>query len=56
MIEMDRKIAWDIYFGGIMSINYHPGTTKENAKRLSIEECAQIADAMLKERDKRFKE
>lgn len=49
-----RRLAWDTYFGGIMSINLHPGTTRDNATRRSVAECAVIADEMILERDKRF--
>lgn len=49
-----RCLAWDTYFCGVMTMNRHPGTTRDQAVRLTIPECAEIADEMLKERDKRF--
>jgi hypothetical protein len=49
-----RRLAWDTYYAGLMSISLHPGTTRDNAVRRSEEECAAIADKMLAERDKRF--
>ncbi len=49
-----RRIAWDIFFAGVVSINLHPGTTRDKAQPRSIEECAQIADQMLAERVKRW--
>lgn len=50
-----RAIAWDTYFCGVVTMNRHPGMTRDGDKRLSIPECANVADQMLEERDKRFK-
>lgn len=55
-----RKLAWDTYFAGVMSISLHPGAGKDRgygpAIERSVAQCAQIADEMLAERDKRFGE
>lgn len=55
-----RRLAWDSYFAGVMSISLHPGAGKDKgfgiAAERSIADCAHIADLMLMERDKRFKE
>jgi hypothetical protein len=58
--ETARRIAWDCYFAGIVSISRHPGSGKDIGygpdHQRTVPECAEIADTMLAERDKRFKE
>ena len=58
--EMGRRLAWDTYFATLSGFQQHPGVGIDKGygiiPKLSIEECANLADEMLKERDKRFKE
>jgi hypothetical protein len=53
-----RRLAWDCYFAGVVSISLHPGAGIDKGygktEERSIDECAKIADIMLDERDKRF--
>ena len=43
---------WDLYFSTIVGWQLHPGYNRENAKKLTIKEAAELADHMIQERKK----
>ena len=57
-LDLSRRLAWDAYFAGAMSISLHPGSGKDigygKDPQRTIQECAAIDDEMLAERDLRF--
>lgn len=50
-----RMVAWDVYASAALSMSLHPGTTRDKAQPRTMEEIAAIADALLAERDRRFR-
>lgn len=54
--EQGRRIAWDCFAASLLGLNNHPGQTKGDARRMTLEEIADMADAMLEIRDLRFQE
>lgn len=50
-----RQTAWDMYFASVVSMNQHPGNNRDNAEKLTIEQCALLADFMITFRDERSK-
>jgi hypothetical protein len=42
--------VWDLYFAQVVGMNLHPGTTRDNAREMTLEECADLVDKMLEVR------
>lgn len=53
ILEYSDMVAWDMYFSAVVSMSLHPGTSRENAVKRSLKECAVIADEMFQERSER---
>lgn len=50
---MSNQEVWDDFFCTIVGWQKHPGYNRENATPLTIPECADLADEMMEERNKR---
>lgn len=44
--------VWDLYFSTIVGWNLHPGNNRDNAKKLTLEEAAKLANEMCEVREK----
>ena len=45
--------VWDLYFAGLVAMTLHPGFNREGTVKPTIEDCAETADQMITERNKR---
>jgi len=51
---MDLPAVWSMFFASVASINEHPGSGRGDSRKKSLEECAAIADVMLRLYMERF--
>lgn len=45
--------VWDLYFASVVTMSLHPGYEREGANRLTLRECADLADRMVRLRGER---
>lgn len=53
-MKSEDKIAFDMYFASIASMQEHPGAGTKDHRKLSLEECCEKAIEMVKLRRKAF--
>ena len=51
-LQPDEILVFDIFLAGIVSMNLHPGTTRDKPSGRTMEECADIALEMIEMRRK----
>jgi hypothetical protein len=56
MLSPDEKVAFDVYFASVTSMQYHPGAGTKDHARLSLEECRDVAAQMIALRRKEIEE
>ena len=56
MLSPDEKVAFDVYFASVTSMQYHPGAGTKDHARLSLEECLDVAAQMIALRRKVIEE
>lgn len=47
---MTEDFAFDMFFAGIVSMQYHPGAGTKEHKKLTTRECAEVAMEMIEVR------
>lgn len=43
----EERVAFDMYFASVCSMQYHPGAGTKEHRRLSLEECRDVALEMV---------
>lgn len=49
-----RASAWDTYVACLLGFSHHPGARRDGQVPMALNEIYETADAVLRERDKRF--
>jgi len=51
-MDMDEreKAIWDLYYVGVVGWQLHPGYARENVEPLTLNECAELTNNMIKVR------
>lgn len=47
MLHPSEQITFDLYFASVVSMQFHPGAGTKEHKRLTLEECRDLALQML---------
>lgn len=47
MLRDDERLSFDCYFASITSMQFHPGAGTKEHKRLTLEECRDVALQMV---------
>lgn len=51
--EQIDQAVWDAFFSGVVGWQLHPGYSRENVEPMTLEECAELANAMMKVRKRK---
>jgi hypothetical protein len=54
-MDSEEKIAFDMYFASVTSMQFHPGAGTKDHTKLSLDECKNVALAMLEQRRQALK-
>jgi hypothetical protein len=47
MLYDDERVSFDVYFASLMSMQMHPGAGTKEHRKLTLEECRDIALQMI---------
>jgi hypothetical protein len=47
MLSQDEKVAFDVYFASVTSMQFHPGSGKKDHEPLSLDDCRDVAMKMI---------